>query len=326
MDATRPETIGFWSLDLRVRDPRPEGRDIRVNDDNVNDLIRLTYNRWEWQAPQLYELAPSREGEAVVPTLQAVYAPEPIPLSLVGDKDIVVRGERIVFRNSGLAGVVDQGESKRVLTEPVDGTENVSLTATVAGIGHREGPGAALMAGDSTKLPVAAYQPFEAAGTKKRLGDFGSLQPIFYLEQDVGFVLLAEAFEAADRRRLIYTLRAVDEDGGLEDRDRRPSIDMAQVKAMTPAFALADGDALHTIRAHQDGNLGATRGGHGGYLEFWVNGLPLGVRQLADARFRFRGGPAQLFIGAWPSLEGMLFLTGEIVHINFDPINKCTPC
>ena len=65
---------------------------------------------------------------------------------------------------------------------------------------------------------------------------------------------------------------------------------------------------------------------HKGYLEFWVNGLPLGIRRLPDARFRFRGGPARLYIGAWPREDGALYLTGEIVHINFDPINKCTPC
>ena len=55
-------------------------------------------------------------------------------------------------------------------------------------------------------------------------------------------------------------------------------------------------------------------------------GLPLGVQNLPDARFRFRGGPAELYIGAWPCDGGALYLTGEIVHINFDPINKCTPC
>ena len=38
MDVTQPETISFWSLDLRVRDPHPEQGEIRVNDGNVNDL------------------------------------------------------------------------------------------------------------------------------------------------------------------------------------------------------------------------------------------------------------------------------------------------
>ena len=107
---------------------------------------------------------------------------------------------------------------------------------------------------------------------------------------------------------------------------RHAAIADAQVKATTPAFRLADSGALHTIRAHQDGNLGTRRDTHKGYLEFWVNGLPLGIRRLPDARFRFRGGPARLYIGAWPREDGVLYLTGEIVHINFDPINKCTPC
>ena len=114
MDPTRPETISFWSLDLRVRDPHPEAGDIRVTDDNVNDLITLAYMRWEWQAPRLYDLLPSRSGDPVVPVLERVEAPTPIPLSLIGDKDIVVRGDRIVFRNSGLAGTVEGGASGRI--------------------------------------------------------------------------------------------------------------------------------------------------------------------------------------------------------------------
>ena len=130
MDADRPETISYWSLDLRVRDPHPDRGDIRVDDSNVNDLILLAYHRWEWQAPKLYDLEPSRKGGApVLPTLDATQVKTVVNLSLVGDKDIVVRGDRIVFRNSGLTAVVDQGEQLRVLTEPVDGTENVSLMA-----------------------------------------------------------------------------------------------------------------------------------------------------------------------------------------------------
>lgn len=330
MDAARPDIISFWSLDLRVRDPHPDRGDIRVDDSNVNDLILLAHHRWEWQAPRLYDLAPRRKGTPVLPTLQATELPQPISLSLVGDKDIVVRGERIVFRNSGLTGVVDQQASNRVLTEPVDGTENVSLIATVAGITYDAERGARQkagpMAGDRTVLPVAANQPFEEAGTRKRLRDFLSVQPIFYLEQHVGFVLLAEVFQSPVERRFLYTLRAVTGEDGLETADRRPSIDTAQVKAITPAFQLADERDRHTIRAHQDGNLGATQGGHRGYLEFWVNGLPLGIRQLPDARFHFRGGQARLYIGAWPQPGRTLYLTGEITHLNFDPINKCTPC
>ena len=326
MDADRPETISYWSLDLRVRDPHPDRGDIRVDDSNVNDLILLAYHRWEWQAPKLYDLEPSRKGGApVLPTLDATQVKTVVNLSLVGDKDIVVRGDRIVFRNSGLTAVVDQGEQLRVLTEPVDGTENVSLMATVAGISDQAARGAR-RSDDATPLPVAAHQPFERAGTIKRLRDFQSVQPIFYLEQAVGFVLLAEAFQSAEERRLIYTLRAVTDDTVLETNGHKAAISDAQVKATTPAFRLADSGALHTIRAHQDGNLGTRRDTHKGYLEFWVNGLPLGIRRLPDARFRFRGGPARLYIGAWPRADGPLYLTGEIVHINFDPINKCTPC
>ena len=214
MDADRPETISYWSLDLRVRDPHPDRGDIRVDDSNVNDLILLAYHRWEWQAPKLYDLEPSRKGGApVLPTLDATQVKTVVNLSLVGDKDIVVRGDRIVFRNSGLTAVVDQGEQLRVLTEPVDGTENVSLMATVAGISDQAARGAR-RSDDATPLPVAAHQPFERAGTIKRLRDFQSVQPIFYLEQAVGFVLLAEAFQSAEERRLIYTLRAVTDDSG----------------------------------------------------------------------------------------------------------------
>jgi len=326
MDPTRPETISFWSLDLRVRDPHPEAGDIRVTDANVNDLITLAYMRWEWQAPRLYDLLPSRSGDPVVPVLGRVEAPTPIPLSLIGDKDIVVRGDRIVFRNSGLAGTVEGGASGRIMTEPVDGTENVSLTATVAGIVHEGGQRARPMPSDSTRVPVAAFQPFEETGTTLRLDGFAAIQPLFYLEQAVGFVLLAEVFQSPDERRLVYSLRPVTDEGGVEATDAAPSIDSAQVKAATPAFRLADSGALHTIRAHQDVNLGTRKGGRRGYLEFWVNGLPLGVRMLSDARFRFRGGPAKLTVGAWPRRDETLYLTGEIVHINFDPINKCTPC
>ena len=327
MDADRPETISYWSLDLRVRDPHPDRGDIRVDDGNVNDLILLAYRRWEWQAPKLYDLEPSRKSRTpVLPTLEATQVTTAVDLSLVGDKDIVVRGDRIVFRNSGLTAVVDQGEAQRVLTEPVDGTENVSLLATVAGIAHREMNGART-SDDDTTLPVAAHQPFERAGGVKRLRDFASLQPIFYLEQDEGFVLLIEAFQSAEERRLIYTLRAVTEDNtDARSNGRTATISDAQVKATTPAFRLADSGGLHTIRAHQDGNLSKQRDSHKGYLEFWVNGLPLGIRRLHDARFRFRGGPARLYIGGWPRGDAPLFLTGEIVHINFDPINKCTPC
>lgn len=326
MDADRPETISYWSLDLRVRDPHPDRGDIRVDDSNVNDLIQLAYHRWEWQAPKLYDLEPSRQGgPPVLPTLAATQVKTVVNLSLVGDKDVVVRGDRIVFRNSGLTAVVDQGEQLRVLTEPVDGTENVSLMATVAGISDQAAR-AAHRSKDNTPLPVAAHQPFERAGTIKRLRDFQSVQPIFYLEQAVGFVLLAEAFQSPEERRLIYTLRAVTDDTALETNGHKAAIADAQVKATTPAFRLADSGALHTIRAHQDGNLGTRRDTHKGYLEFWVNGLPLGIRRLPDARFRFRGGPARLYIGAWPREDGALYLTGEIVHINFDPINKCTPC
>jgi len=195
----------------------------------------------------------------------------------------------------------------------------------VAGISDQAARGAR-RSDDATPLPVAAHQPFERAGTIKRLRDFQSVQPIFYLEQAVGFVLLAEAFQSAEERRLIYTLRAVTDDTVLETNGHKAAISDAQVKATTPAFRLADSGALHTIRAHQDGNLGTRRDTHKGYLEFWVNGLPLGIRRLPDARFRFRGGPARLYIGAWPREDGALYLTGEIVHINFDPINKCTPC
>lgn len=327
MDVDRPETISYWSLDLRVRDPHPDRGDIRVDDGNVNDLILLAYRRWEWQAPKLYDLEPSRKSRTpVLPTLEATQVMTAVNLSLVGDKDIVVRGDRIVFRNSGLTAVVDQGAGRGVLTEPVDGTENVSLMATVAGISHREAEGAR-HSDDDTPLPVAAHQPFERPGAVKRLRDFRSVQPIFYLEQDVGFVLLAEAFQSAEERRLIYTLRAVTEDTtDAKSNGRSATISDAQVKAATPAFRLADGDAPHTIRAHQDGNLGTRRDTHNGYLEFWVNGLPLGIRRLPDARFRFRGGPARLYIGGWPRGDAPLYLTGEIVHINFDPINKCTPC
>ena len=332
MDADRPETISYWSLDLRVRDPHPDRGDIPVDDDNVNKLILLAYHRWEWQAPMLYDLAPSRKGRPpVLPTLQATQVQTAINLSLVGDKKVFVRGDRIVFHNSGLTALVDQGEELRVLTEPVDGTENVSLMASVAGITAQE-PQEARLSDDTTPLPVAAHQPFERAGTIKRLRDFHSVQPIFYLEQSEGFVLLAEAFQSAEERRLIYTLRAVTDDASSDDaaphkgKGRHAAIANAQVKATTPAFRLADSGALHTIRAHQDGNLGARRDIHKGYLEFWVNGLPLGIRRLSDARFRFRGGPARLYIGAWPRADGSLYLTGEIVHINFDPINKCTPC
>ncbi|MBP6789356.1 MAG: hypothetical protein KA170_17330 [Candidatus Promineofilum sp.] len=327
MNADRPETISYWSLDLRVRDPHPDRGDIPVNDDNVNDLILLAYNRWEWQAPMLYDLAPSRKGRPpVLPTLQATQVQVAVNLSLVGDKKVFVRGDRIVFYNSGLTALVDQGEQLRVLTEPVDGTENVSLMASVAGIVAHE-PQGARRSDDATPLPVAAHQPFERAGTIKRLRDFHSVQPIFYLEQSEGFVLLAEAFQSAEERRLIYTLRAVVDDTSSAQTNGRPAaIADAQVKATTPAFRLADSSALHTIRAHQDGNLGTRRDMHKGYLEFWVNGLPLGIRRLPDARFRFRGGPARLYIGAWPRADGPLYLTGEIVHINFDPINKCTPC
>lgn len=327
MNADRPETISYWSLDLRVRDPHPDRGDIPVNDDNVNDLILLAYNRWEWQAPMLYDLAPSRKGRPpVLPTLQATQVQVAVNLSLVGDKKVFVRGDRIVFYNSGLTALVDQGEQLRVLTEPVDGTENVSLMASVAGIVAHE-PQGARRSDDATPLPVAAHQPFERAGTIKRLRDFHSVQPIFYLEQSEGFVLLAEAFQSAEERRLIYTLRAVVDDTSSAQTNGRPAaIADAQVKATTPAFRLADSSALHTIRAHQDGNLGTRRDTHKGYLEFWVNGLPLGIRRLPDARFRFRGGPARLYIGAWPRADGPLYLTGEIVHINFDPINKCTPC
>ena len=56
MDVMRPETISFWSLDLRVRDPHPDRGDIRVDNGNVNEYIRLEHHRWEWQAPQLYDL------------------------------------------------------------------------------------------------------------------------------------------------------------------------------------------------------------------------------------------------------------------------------
>ncbi len=327
MNADRPETISYWSLDLRVRDPHPDRGDIPVNDDNVNDLILLAYNRWEWQAPMLYDLAPSRKGRPpVLPTLQATQVQVAVNLSLVGDKKVFVRGDRIVFYNSGLTALVDQGEQLRVLTEPVDGTENVSLMASVAGIVAHE-PQGARRSDDATPLPVAAHQPFERAGTIKRLRDFHSVQPIFYLEQSEGFVLLAEAFQSAEERRLIYTLRAVVDDTSSAQTNGRPAaIADAQVKATTPAFRLADSSALHTIRAHQDGNLGTRRDMHKGYLEFWVNGLPLGIRRLPDARFRFRGGPARLYLGAWPRADGPLYLTGEIVHINFDPINKCTPC
>jgi hypothetical protein len=326
MDADRPETISYWSLDLRVRDPHPDRGDIRVDDSNVNDLILLAYHRWEWQAPKLYDLEQSRKsGPPVLPTLEATQVKTVVNLSLVGDKDVVVRGDRIIFRNSGLTAQVDQGEHLRVMTEPVDGTENVSLMATVAGISDRQPPGAR-RGDDDTTLPVAAHQPFERAGTMKRLRDFTSVQPIFYLEQAVGFVLLAEAFQSPEERRLIYTLRAVTDDTALEANGHKASISDAQVKATTPAFRLADSGALHTIRAHQDGNLGTRRDTHKGYLEFWVNGLPLGIRRLPDARFRFRGGPARLYIGAWPREDGTLYLTGEIAHINFDPINKCTPC
>ena len=209
MNADRPETISYWSLDLRVRDPHPDRGDIPVNDDNVNDLILLAYNRWEWQAPMLYDLAPSRKGRPpVLPTLQATQVQVAVNLSLVGDKKVFVRGDRIVFHNSGLTALVDQGEELRVLTEPVDGTENVSLMASVAGITAQE-PQEARLSDDTTPLPVAAHQPFERAGTIKRLRDFHSVQPIFYLEQSEGFVLLAEAFQSAEERRLIYTLRAV---------------------------------------------------------------------------------------------------------------------
>ena len=327
MNADRTETIRYWSLDLRVRDPHPARGDIPVNDDNVNDIILLAYNRWEWQAPMLYDLAPSRKGRPpVLPTLQATQVQVAVNLSLVGDKKVFVRGDRIVFYNSGLTALVDQGEQLRVLTEPVDGTENVSLMASVAGIVAHE-PQGARRSDDATPLPVAAHQPFERAGTIKRLRDFHSVQPIFYLEQSEGFVLLAEAFQSAEERRLIYTLRAVVDDTSSAQTNGRPAaIADAQVKATTPAFRLADSSALHTIRAHQDGNLGTRRDMHKGYLEFWVNGLPLGIRRLPDARFRFRGGPARLYIGAWPRADGPLYLTGEIVHINFDPINKCTPC
>jgi hypothetical protein len=327
MDVDRPETISYWSLDLRVRDPHPESGDIHVDDGNVNDLILLAYHRWEWQAPKLYDLEPSRKSRTpVLPTLEATQVTTAVNLSLVGDKNVVVRGDRIIFRNSGLKALVDQGGEQRVLTEPVDGTENVSLLATVAGIAGQTSP-QARAGDDNTTLPVAAHQPFERAGTTKRLRDFHSVQPIFYLQQAVGFVLLAEVFQADEERRLIYTLRAVTDDTAADETDGRcGAISDAQVKAITPAFRLADSGALHTIRAHQDGNLGARRDVHHGYLEFWVNGLPLGIRRLPDARFRFRGGPAELYIGAWPCADGPLFLTGEIVHINFDPINKCTPC
>jgi|CXWK01.1.fsa_nt_gi hypothetical protein len=328
MDVTRPETISFWSLDLRVRDPHPEEGEIPLDNDNVNQYIRLEHHRWEWQAPQLYDLEPSRKSSPpVLPTLEATFQPTPISLSLVGDEDVCVRGDRIILRNSGLAAVIDQGESQRVLTEPVDGTENVSLTATVGGIVHMEQERAVGYLDDRIRLPVAGYQPFERAGATKQLGGFDSIQPIFYLQQDVGFVLLAEAFQSPEERRLIYTLRPVTEMEPVGESNG--SISSAQVKATTPAFRLADDGAMHTIRAHQDGNLSNRRGVHNGYLEFWVNGLPLGVRRLPDARFRFRGGPAQLYIGAWPrgkDSKSWLYMTGEIVHINFDPINKCTPC
>ena len=330
MNVDRPETISYWSLDLRVRDPHPEQGDIPVNKDNVNDLILLAYRRWEWQAPKLYDLAPSRRSRTpVLPTLEATQVLTAVNLSLVGDKDIVVNGDRIIFRNSGLMALVDQVEEQRVLTEPVDGTENVSLLATVAGITHQASQAARGSDDDTTTLPVTTHQPFEHTDTSLLLRDFPSVQPIFYLQQAVGFVLLAEVFQSAEERRLIYTLRAVKDgdDAVLDEKNRRcRSISDAQVKAMTPAFRLADSGAPHTIRAHQDGNLGARRDLHKGYLEFWVNGLPLGVQNLPDARFRFRGGPAELYIGAWPCDGGALYLTGEIVHINFDPINKCTPC
>lgn len=330
MDATRPEIISYWSLDLRVRNPQP-GSDIRVDGDNVNDLIRLDMIRWEWRVPQLYELTPGQAAAAtVVPVLETGPLTTSLSLTLDGDRDVVVRGDRIVFRNSALTTVVDQGAGNRVLTEPVDGTENVSLRATVCGVGT-ETYGAALanLSNDTTVLPVAAHQPFEPSrGANRRLRDFQRVQPIFYLEQDEGFVLLAEAFQSAEERRLIYTLQAVSPDdlGGTKGPTR--SIPARQVRATTPAFRLADPGALHTIRAHQDGNLSfGGPGKHGGYLEFWVNGLPLGIRRLPDARFRFRGGPATLYIGGWPRPKAEpLFLTGEIVHINFDPINKCTPC
>lgn len=325
MDVMRPETISFWSLDLRVRDPHPDRGDIRVDNANVNEYIRLEHHRWEWQAPQLYDLEPSRKSSPpVLPTLEATFQPTPIALSLVGDGDVIVRGDRIILRNSGLAAVVDQGEEQRVLTEPVDGTENVSLTATVGGIVHAGQERGVGYLDDRILLPVAGHQPFERAGATKRLGDFDSVQPIFYLEQDVGFVLLAEAFQSPEERRLIYTLRpvAAQQPPG----ESNGSISTAQVKATTPAFRLADDGAMHTIRAHQDGNLSNRRGVHNGYLEFWVNGLPLGIRQLPDARFHFRGGQARLYIGAWPQPGRTLYLTGEITHLNFDPINKCTPC
>jgi len=327
MDANNPETISYWSLDLRVRDPHP-GTNVTVNARNVNDLIRLDMVRWEWIVPRLYDLSPKQSsGEAVVPVLATGPQTTPVTLLPAGPGDITVRGERIVFRNSALTATVDQGEADRVLTAPVDGTENVSLVATVAAIdGAAGGAAAARRANDATQLPLAAHQPFETRSAPLRLSEFRRVQPIFYLEQHEGFVLLAEGFQDNGERRLIYTLQAVTAEAA--EAGRVGAIPPSQVRATTPAFNLADGRALHTIRAHQDGNLRfGGRGSYGGYLEFWVNGLPLGIRRLPDARFRFRGGPASLFIGGWPQPGGeALYLTGEIIHLNFDPINKCIPC
>ena len=56
-----------------------------------------------------------------------------VNLSLVGDKDIVVNGDRIIFRNSGLMALVDQVEEQRVLTEPVDGLMRIKAVRKLAG-------------------------------------------------------------------------------------------------------------------------------------------------------------------------------------------------
>lgn len=328
MAATAPEIISYWSLDLRVRDPHP-GTKHTVTKDNINDLIRLDMLRWEWNVPQLHTIGPTRKtGEPVLPVLQGGPRVTPLSLSLAGDENVVVHNDHIVFYNSALTATVDQGLSDRVLTEPVDGTENVSVIATLANIEGPTNGAAAAHLSDTTSLPLARHQPYEPSNSSLRLGDFQRIQPIFYLEQAEGFILLAEAFQDNGRRRLIYTLQSVTEEPTvMAGPTRKTSIADSQVKATTPAFQFAEQEALHTIRAHQDGNLnfdgGASRRG---YLEFWVNGLPLGIRTLKDARFRFRGGEATLFIGGWPRKPEPLYLTGDIIHINFDPINKCTPC
>lgn len=138
-------------------------------------------------------------------------------------------------------------------------------------------------------------------------------QPIFYIDQPDGYILLAET-EDHGARHVVWTIKGSAEKRGLFADDL--------IRGGTPAFEL---DGWHMLRVHQDGE----RSADGDYLEFWVDQLSLGYLDLDNGNFPFNRLPTRFYIGIFPDAEDrtkLHGLKGAIKQLYFDPNDVCHGC